>query len=499
VNPAPPTSRPAPLRFNLDNLLDRAGGGGSFHSGGGHSFGGGSHSFGGGGSFGHGGGAIDLDGGTLIMFAVITVIVIVYYVIKTLIEAAQETQGGYRSRPAPPPQADAVALLRRSDPAFDALAFYRRVQTAFVSLQAAWSAQNLDPVRPFISDAILERFILQFGEQKFLGYRNTMSDVRVQEVRLAQVLSDHLYDTAILRITASAHDRNVTLDGSTRRVDPGSNGSFTEYWSFLRKRGATSVQRGLIEGNCPNCGAAVSINQNINCQHCSASLRGAQYDWVLTEITQESEWRPTRTADVPGLAQMVQRDRNFTPADLEDRASVMFWRLSLADRTASIDPLRKMATNDFLHKYAARFDHVPIDQRRIYLDAGVGSVTTRGLKRIVDDAGGATDYALVEICWSGILYRFLPDGTPQRTTRDDLYHSWYLLERNGNVLTDPATTISSAHCPNCGAPLSNDASNACNYCNTPLTDGSHGWLLSQITPRNEPSLLNFFNLTMRSD
>jgi hypothetical protein len=496
VNVVSLTSLPARALFSLNHILARAGGGGSFHSGGGGGFGGG-HSYGGGGhSYGGGGGGIDLsDGTTLVIIVIIVVIVITYQVVKALMSAAEETQGGYRSHPEPPPQPNANELLRRSDTAFDPAAFYRRIQTAFLAIQSAWSAQNLDPVRPFISDAILERFTLQFGEQKFLGYRNTMSDVHVREVRLVQVLSDHLYDTVILRIIASAADRDVNPEG---RVVRSNDGGFTEYWSFLRKRGATSVQRGLIEGNCPNCGAAVAINQNINCQHCHASLRGAQYDWVLTEITQESEWRPTNAGGIPGLEQMVERDHNFTPADLEDRASVMFWRLSLADRIASIDPLRKISTPDFVHKYAVRFQGVPITQRRIYLDAGVGSVTTRGLTRIADDAGGATDYALVEICWSGIVYTFLPDGTPHRTAKDDLYYSWYVLERNGNSLTDPATTISSAHCPNCGAPISNDASNACNYCNTPLTDGSHGWLLSQITPRNETSLLNIFHLTMRS-
>jgi hypothetical protein len=488
------------LRFDPDSLLDRAGGGGSFHSGGGgggFGGGGGSHSFGGGGSHygGGGGGGLPMDAPTLIIIVVIVVIYILFQVVKAVATGAEETQGGSRPRPELQPQVDAVATLRAADPAFAPAVFYRRIETAFTAIQAAWSAHNLDPVRPFISDAILERFTLQFGEQDFLGYRNVVSDVHVREVRLAQVLSDHLYDTAIVRIIASAKDRNVNTDG---RIVKNDDGGFTEYWSFLRKRGATSVQRGLIEGNCPNCGAAVSINQNINCQHCNASLRGAQYDWVLTEITQESVWRPTRTAEMPGLPQMVERDRNFTPADLEDRASVMFWRLSLADRTASTNPLRKMATSEFLGKYAVRFKDVPTAERRIYLDAGVGSVTSRGLKRIVDDAGGATDYALVEVCWSGILYRFQPDGTPVRTTHDDLYYSWFVLERDGAALTDPATTISSAHCPNCGAPLSNDASNACNYCNTPLTDGSHGWLLTQITPRNETSLLNFFNLTMRS-
>ena len=476
--------------------LARAGGGSHFHSGGG--FGGGS-SWGGGGSWsgGHGGGGLwvfDHNGnvdwvGVAVLLIIGAIFLFRWYQqFKSLDDVYLGNTSTTPASPIPSihegnAEANAIQSLRESDPAFDPTRFYSRIQTAFLALQQAWTTQNLDPVRPFISDAILERFTIQFDEQKFLGYRDFMKNVSVESVRLVSVESDHLYDTATLRIRASAVDTEIATDGKLRGGST-MNQPFMEYWSFLRKRGAQSVNQGLIEGHCPNCGAAVDINQNATCPHCKAILKNAQYDWVLTEITQADQWQSAHAAQPVGLQDMLQRDPNFTTADLEDRVSVMFWRLRLSDRLASADPLRKVAIPNFIDRFAAKFQSDPSGNRQCYLDCGVGSVTTLAVTP-GNATTGESDHALVEVRWSGILYTLRPNTPPHRTPADNLFYSWYVLKRSPSAMTDPEKTISSAHCPNCGAPLSNTASNACEYCNTLLTDGTHGWLLDHVTPRND--------------
>ena len=472
--------------------LARAGGGSHFHSGGG-GFGGGSSWGGGGGgswSFGGGHGSGNLTWIDVVVFLIVLAIIVYGQYQKLNTPPTWNTSDDNTSTTPIPSvhegnsEANAIQSLRDADPAFDPTRFYARIETAFVALQQAWSTQNLDPVRPFISDAILERFTIQFDEQKFLGYRDFMKNVSVESVRLVSVESDHLYDTATLRVRASAVDTEIATDGKLRGGST-MNEPFMEYWSFLRKRGAQSVNQGLIEGHCPNCGAAVDINQNATCPHCKAILKNAQYDWVLTEITQADEWQSAMHAAQPvGLQDMLARDPNFTTADLEDRVSVMFWRLRLSDRLASADPLRKIAIPNFIDRFAAKFQSDPTGNRQCYLDCGVGSVTTLAVTP-GNAQSGESDHALVEVRWSGILYTLRSDMPPHRTPADNLFYSWYVLKRSPSAMTDPEKTISSAHCPNCGAPLSNTASNACEYCNTILTDGTHGWLLDHVTPRND--------------
>ena len=496
-------------------VLARAGGGEGFGGGG----------FGGGGGGGGGGGVLVFE---LLYFLVIlhpavgipvVLVAGVFYLLTHRSVAGyvrdQRTQRGLDAMD-DNREAAALAALKQRDPAFNLDRFYARVQTAFLKIQNAWCAQNLQTVRPFISDGIHERFNLQFLEQKDEGVRDRMADIRVESVRLAQLTSDNVFDTAVVCVQASAVDQQVSL--SDGRVVSGSSqpAGFTEYWSFLRRRGAASIDKdGLIEGHCPNCGAPVALNAAAQCQSCHALLRDGQYDWVLVEITQESEWRPESGQTLPGVSELQRRDPDFTVADLEDRASVMFWRTVRADRLGKVDPLRKVATPGFVQIYQKLLAGTAPGPRAFWGDCAVGGLETLGVicAASAGEAGGRPvaagaqstpgagaaeapaprsggtapntpghDRALLSIRWSARRYQVDTHGRLERTAEANVEHHLLVLMRQANVKTDVAAGVSSAHCPACGAPVVDDVSDACSYCGAVFNDGSRGWVLAEMLP-----------------
>jgi predicted nucleic acid-binding Zn ribbon protein/uncharacterized tellurite resistance protein B-like protein len=230
----------------------------------------------------------------------------------------------------------------------------------------------------------------------------------------------------------------------------------------------------LIEGNCPNCGAPISMNQSAKCDHCGALLRSGQYDWVLAEITQESEWRPGRRVELPGESELRRVDPKFNRVDLEDRAAVVFWRKSMADRLGKIDPLRKTALDDFCQNYAETLKPGPDGTRRFFGDCAVGSVHALAVNQDPEH-----NRAVVEIWWEGATITETPQSRPAAGLRSRGHHI-YLLVRKAGVSSDPSQSVSSTHCPNCGAPTGADLTSACPYCGTVLNDGSRGWVLKQL-------------------
>jgi hypothetical protein len=142
-----------------------------------------------------------------------------------------------------------------------------------------------------------------------------MDNIRIHDISMAELRSDGLFDELSVRITASATDYRISLANGTRLGGLTAPDQFVEVWSFLRHRGAiTQPQKaGLIEGNCPNCGAPIEINQSANCTHCKALLRSGQYDWVLSEITQGIEWEGQRHGNLPGV-EAGSAIRNLTPS-----------------------------------------------------------------------------------------------------------------------------------------------------------------------------------------
>ncbi|MGE5608926.1 MAG: TIM44-like domain-containing protein, partial [Bacillota bacterium] len=369
----------------------------------------------------------------------------------------------------------ALARIREGDPGFDEGLFGQRVRTAFLKIQQAWSAQDLSGVRAFISDGIHERFSLQLLEQRELGYRNAMDKVTVGTVEIVELLSRGPFDVVTVRIHAAAADCQVSLkDGrvlsGSKAVEP-----FVEYWSFLRRHG-TKTEPGrpmLIEGNCPNCGAAIEINQSANCQHCGAVLRSGQYDWVLAEITQASEWTPGGEGNVPGAAQLLEMDPGFNRQQLEDRASVMFWRRAMADRQGTVGPLRKMATAEFCQRYEQRLGEQ--GGRAFFGDCGVGAVEAVGVV-----CGQEMDRALVKIRWAGNRFVVDRNGQAQKTDRYLVTESLFVLGRKAGAQTQVDRVISSAHCPHCGGPETDTAADRCEFCGAVLNDGTHDWVLMDV-------------------
>jgi len=455
----------------------RAGGGGHFSGGGGGFHGGGSW----GGSFhsssGHsGGGAIDFW-----FFLFIVLVFIAVQIAERWGEAKHGTGltdiGAELSKSR---EAAALAALHAADQSFDPPAFYARITQAFLKTQAAWCSQNLATIRPFVSDGIFERFLLQIGEQKDLGYRDQMDNLQVTGINLDQVVAGTHFDMAVVRITARAADYEVTLANGTPLHGRAAAESFTEYWSFVRRRGVTTrTTAGLMEGHCPNCGAAVEINEATNCPGCKALLRSGEFDWVLVEITQASEWHERSTAQIPGVAELQALDPDFNVPHLEDRASVMFWRKAMADRLGTIDPLRKIATDQLVLEYGARLsNHAP---RTWWGECGVGSVRVN--KIILEPAA---HQAVVEIHWSGTRFDLLPDGRVQRGDQGTVIRNVLVLVRSATARSNAATAICSAHCPNCGAPERIESSNTCDYCHAVLNDRAHDWVLAAILPYSSP-------------
>lgn len=468
----------------------RAGGGGNFGGGGGGAGGGG---FGGGGSFGGGGG----DGDLAVVFLLIKLafdypivgvpllILIAIAMLKAGTTGRHRYQGGVirkgRKKRSRKRRKKVAAAVQGADPQFDAKAFQARVRPAFFALQRAWCEHDLDSVRSFISDGIHERFALQLAEQRQLGYRDRMDDLEVASLDLAHFTHEGPLEALTVCITAAAIDYRVDLKSGKRRSGSRMKEPFQEYWTFVRRRGSrTRVGRpGLLEGNCPNCGASVEHNQFAQCESCQSLLRSGEHDWVLAEITQAGEWSASSRREVPGMERLRRTDPDFSMAALEDRASVVFWRWSLAVGEGRTDLVRAVSTPRARAQITEEIEATRTrnGSRKVIRERGVGAVDVIGVI-----PGEEEVRAVVSVRWSGSRHTVSSSGAVRVGEPTPAVTTWMVLVRGADRDSGMAAGLSSAHCAGCGAPqdaLAGDA--ACSYCGEPLDDGNHGWLLDQLT------------------
>lgn len=377
-------------------------------------------------------------------------------------------------------RAAAIERILQHDPAFDEDAFLERAATAFGRVQESWSRQDLAAVRPFISDGIRERFSLQIGMQQAEGTRNQMEDVEVLDAGIAAAFSDDAFDTLHIRIHASAVDYSVDLRTGRRTSGSSRSEEFVEFWSFHRRPGARSLRRpGAIEGHCPRCAAPLEIVDIARCPSCGAMVNSGEFDWVLAEITQDREWRiPGTERGVPGLAELKHRDPAFSIQHVEDRVSVMFWRLRAAEFQRDVALARPVLSPRYEQEFKRDCERMRA-MGEFWKEPAVGKV------ELIDAESGsasAFDRLRVKVRWSGTWSAGDPRGSSHALRPKAIYTHVFVLARRHGVGSVPHGTFTSAGCPNCGAPLEVNIAGACTYCGAEITDGRYDWVLEDVRP-----------------
>ena len=374
---------------------------------------------------------------------------------------------------------NALASLKQRDPSFATGKFIQKANKAFIALQNAWSDQDLSKVRQFISDGIDERFSLQIEMQKAEGYRNKMENINIQNTRIVGVYSDSHFDTIHLEITAQADDTDVDLR-TGKRIRKNSSAPFTEYWSFLRKPGVQTLEgKSLVEGFCPNCGAPIELSDTGKCENCDSVLTSGQYDWVLAEITQSMEWNViSDTSLIPGFSRISAADPGFNLQHIEDRTSVIFWRLIKSWFTNDVSDSRKVVLPSYIQKFQQQLDNTRSEKDWLFFkDAAVGTVE---VQNIVMGSKNRMDRIEVLVKWSGINARRDEEGKVRTTGRKIIRPQVYTLVRKHGVKTPVDQSFRSSHCPGCGAPFEGGATGECEYCGRSLNDGSQDWVLESV-------------------
>jgi hypothetical protein len=161
-----------------------------------------------------------------------------------------------------------------------------RARDVFTTLQAAWSQQKLEGMRPFETDALFQshRFwVLEYQRQRL---KNQIDNVDVEAVELCRVQKDGAHMAATLRITASCIDTTVDASGKRISGNPRVPRRFSEYWTFVKHADAKGSSS-LV--NCPNCGAPLQVSQAGVCEHCQSKLTLGRFDWVASRIEQDED------------------------------------------------------------------------------------------------------------------------------------------------------------------------------------------------------------------
>jgi hypothetical protein len=271
-------------------------------------------------------------------------------------------------------------------------------------------------------------------------------------------------DVVHVRLTAQARDTEVPCDANDAQIQQALAQApvnpYTEIWTLVRCTGAQTKQGDAGVGTaCPKCGAPLAGGEMLKCRYCGALVCSGEHDWVLGEITQLEEWRPTGGRP-PGLDALRAQDPALAGEVLEDRASFLFWKWVESGRAQSPAPMRKHAAPSFVASGGRS------EWTRGASDVSVGA---SDVVNCVVGAGDGFDRVDVLVKWSA---RF--QGSPQYTPCQTVLR----MARRAGVKSKLSMTA--LVCQACGAPVGDSDSTKCDHCNVELAAGDQAWVLEAV-------------------
>ena len=174
------------------------------------------------------------------------------------------------------------------NPGFSWTQMQDRVQHIFLEIQAAWTDLKWERARPFVTDSLFQMQMYWISEYKRQHLRNVLKDVRIEKIDPVKVALDAFHDALTFRIYAGMIDCTADEQGKVVSGNKNYQRRFSEYWTFIRRRGTKTSDKG--NANCPNCGAALKVNMAGVCEYCQGKITNGDFDWVLSRIEQDESY-----------------------------------------------------------------------------------------------------------------------------------------------------------------------------------------------------------------
>lgn len=164
-----------------------------------------------------------------------------------------------------------------------------RMRYIFMELQQAWTSLKWERVRPYETDNVFQMHYFWINEYQRQNLRNVLDQIQIARIEPVKVTMDAFYDSITVRIYASMLDYTVDAQGTRVCGDPRNPRLFTEYWTFMRRRGVKASDK--ANDQCPNCAAPLQISMSGACEFCGGKVTSGEFDWVLSRIEQDESYR----------------------------------------------------------------------------------------------------------------------------------------------------------------------------------------------------------------
>ena len=230
---------------------------------------------------------LNINGGgpySLSEYATTAIVFIIFFLVFRGNKKSKVAPTGANAKPSS--ALSPIAKYLDKDPCFGEAELCEKMSNLYVQMQNCWTNKDIEPVRPYLTDAFYSQMDRQLAAMKNAGRTNYVERITVLGVEIRGWYQANNMDNIILRLRTRIVD--YTKDDSTGNIVSGSEIKelFMEYeWHMVRTSGLTTASKAIMtDVHCPSCAAPLSINQSAKCPYCRSVITLKEHDWAISSI-----------------------------------------------------------------------------------------------------------------------------------------------------------------------------------------------------------------------
>jgi predicted lipid-binding transport protein (Tim44 family) len=168
------------------------------------------------------------------------------------------------------------------DLTFNESMFLTKVNNVFIKLYTAIMMDELEEVKHFINEDVLEYANSIVNKAKSVNGRQMFDELNVKESQIINVeVKQDVYE---IKVYLQSRYMDYIIDLSNGNVISGNDQSRINVDYNLTFTKKISAQEQGITRKCPTCRAPLSVNTSGKCEYCGSIYNQEDYDWVLTNL-----------------------------------------------------------------------------------------------------------------------------------------------------------------------------------------------------------------------
>jgi len=214
------------------------------------------------------------------------------------------------------------------------------------------------------------------------------------------------------------------------------------------------------------------------CAYCQVMVNSGEFDWVLAEITQESDfgrgsdWAAEVAALLPqALAELTKEAPDLAVQLIEDKASNAFMQIMTALATRDPAVVRRFVSDEALATISAIIPQENIVFNRLYLNEAV-----------LLDASRVAGRHRLSVGLTSTMQRVRPvpgRGITPLDPEEVRIGYVMVLERDAAAVPNKGA-LYQHQCPHCAGAVGDTLDLNCQYCGLPLNSMRNEWIVTEF-------------------